>query len=184
MELDSSRDENRSIMAGPERAAHAGQGLETVSPASEPTLDSSEHNAVFTSLVTNDKDIVGLVAYSIYKQNKYDWLLAFSRMRGRMPNESEAQSYLLGESTARRLATYRHLAEATLAGRGLEVRGAASRAPSGAAALLSSSRPETEVRSGGFQPSRPLLVGIIVAILIALVSIWLIHTGAAAPGKF
>ncbi len=95
-----------------------GAGALTPDPA---IVDPAEHNIVFTSLVTSDKDIVGLVAYSIYKQNKYDWLHAFSRLQGRMPDEAEAQSYLFGESTPRRLATYRHLAEAVLAGRGPDV---------------------------------------------------------------
>ncbi len=69
-----------------------GAGALTPDPA---IVDPAEHNIVFTSLVTSDKDIVGLVAYSIYKQNKYDWLHAFSRLQGRMPDEAEAQSYLL-----------------------------------------------------------------------------------------
>lgn len=83
--------------------------------------DGDERNAVFESLVTGDADIVGLVAYSIYKQNKHDWLVAFDKAKGRGPNENEVAAYILGESTPRRLAIYRHLAEATLEGRGPEV---------------------------------------------------------------
>ncbi len=78
-------------------------------------------NAVFESLVKGDADIVGLVAYSIYKQNKHDWLVAFDKAKARQPNEPELTSYIIGESTPRRLAIYRHLAEATLEGRGPEV---------------------------------------------------------------
>lgn len=177
MELDPARDEERFIIT-----ADSGHTVRP-SAASEPTIiDPSEHNIVFTSLVTSDKDIVGLVAYSIYKQNKYDWLMAFSRMQGRMPNEAEAQSYLLGESTGRRLATYRHLAEATLDGRGLEVPGASPGPAATPRSLPIAPRPETAEGLGGFQPSRPLLVGIIVVILIALALIWLLHTGSP-PGK-
>ena len=77
-----------------------------------------ESNAVFGSLVTGDSDIVGLVAYSIYKQNKHDWLIAYNKAVGRKPNDAELNAYIIGESTPRRLATYRHLAEATLEGRG------------------------------------------------------------------
>ena len=78
--------------------------------------ESGEHNIVFGSLVTGDNDIVGLVAYSIYKQNKHDWLIAFEKTRGRGPNDEETQCYIIGESTPRRLSTYRHLAQATLDG--------------------------------------------------------------------
>lgn len=77
-----------------------------------------DRNTVFGSLVTEDSDVVGLVAYSIYKQNKHDFLVAFSKAKGREPNDAEMAAYTMGESTPRRLAIYRHLAQATLDGRG------------------------------------------------------------------
>lgn len=77
-----------------------------------------DRNTVFGSLVTEDSDVVGLVAYSIYKQNKHDFLVAFSKLKGREPSETELAAYTMGESTPRRLAIYRHLAQATLDGRG------------------------------------------------------------------
>jgi hypothetical protein len=83
--------------------------------------DDADRNPVFTSLVKGDGDIVGLVAYSIYKQNKLDWLLAFQRATGREPDEQENLAYIIGEATPRRLATYRHLADSTLAGSGPDV---------------------------------------------------------------
>ena len=81
----------------------------------------SDRNQVFEQLVAGDADIVGLVAYSVYKQNKRDWLIAFRRVKGRVPTEDESSAYIIGESTPRRLATFRHLAEATLEGRGPDV---------------------------------------------------------------
>lgn len=112
----------------PRPAAKApGTGLpEAVSlvPAPAPALD-AEKNIVFTSLVQGEGDITGLVAYSLYKQNKLDWLAAFETAKGRIPGDAELASYIIGESTARRLATYRHLAEATIAGKGPDVEGAA-----------------------------------------------------------
>ncbi len=116
--------------SGSEDAAKAGN--DTVSAKMPPTnfdLASARANAtaegdrneVFTSLVTGDTDIVGLVAYSIYKQNKHDWLVSFNKQKAREPNEDELYSYIVGESTPRRLAIYRHLAEATLDGRGPKV---------------------------------------------------------------
>ena len=85
------------------------------------TGEDGDRNPVFSHLVTGDNDIVGLVAYSIYKQNKLDWLLAFQRATGREPTEHENVAYIIGEATPRRLATYRHLAESTLAGSGPDV---------------------------------------------------------------
>lgn len=91
--------------------------------------DPDERNNVFGQLVTDDSDIAGLVAYSIYKQNKLDWLTAFEKAKGRVPNGDELASYIIGEGTPRRIATYRHLAEATLAGNGPEIGGAPGQAP-------------------------------------------------------
>lgn len=93
-----------------------------VGPSAAETDEWDDRNHVFQRLVTADDDIVGLVAYSVYKQNKLDWLLAFEKQRGRAPDEAELSAYILGESTPRRLATYRHLAESTLKGSGLNAR--------------------------------------------------------------
>lgn len=91
------------------------QALSTVAP--------NDRTGVFGQLVTDDSDIAGLVAYSIYKQNKLDWLTAFEAQKGRAPNADELASYIIGEGTPRRIATYRHLAEATLTGNGPAVGG-------------------------------------------------------------
>jgi hypothetical protein len=82
----------------------------------ERSEDEDNGSSVFQKLVAADDDVVGLVAYSIYKQNKLDWLRAFEKLRSRAPGEAELSAYIIGENTPRRLATYRHLAESTLAG--------------------------------------------------------------------
>ncbi len=147
-------------------------------------VDPAEHNIVFTSLVTADDDIVGLVAYSIYKQNKYDWLQAYGRLEARMPEPAEVQSYLLGESTPRRLATYRHLAQAVLDGRGPDVIGT----PNGTAARNGAARPSapsprvglTAGRSN-FQLSSRAIVGLCIALVLLVGLFWVMHSGAPLP---
>ena len=86
--------------------------------SSTQSRDVADRNEIFARLVEGDTDIAGLVAYSIYKQNKLDWLAAFETAKARAPDEAELASYIIGESTPRRLATYRQLADATLAGQG------------------------------------------------------------------
>ncbi|WP_237482466.1 hypothetical protein [Lichenibacterium dinghuense] len=153
-------------------------------------VDPAEHNVVFTSLVTGDGDIVGLVAYSIYKQNKYDWLDAYSRLEGRMPEPAEVHSYLLGESTARRLATYRHLAQAVLDGRGPDVPGA----PAGALPAVPARRaeparapqdppPRIGIARGrsNFQLSSRAIVALCVTLVVLLALLWLMRSGAPLP---
>ncbi len=81
-----------------------------------------ERNTIFDRLVKVEGEVSGLVAYSIYKQNKRAWLSEFQKVVGRPPTEAETRAYIIGESTERRLATYRHLAQATLAGQGPEGR--------------------------------------------------------------
>ena len=91
--------------------------------AASVAVERDDRTGVFGHLVTDDRDIAGLVAYSIYKQNKLDWLRAFEAANGRQPDDRELAAYIIGEGTPRRLATYRHLAEATLAGNGPDVAG-------------------------------------------------------------
>jgi hypothetical protein len=80
----------------------------------------AERNTIFDNLVKVEGEVSGLIAYSIYKQNKRAWLQDFQKAVGRPPTEAETRAYIIGESTERRLATYRHLAQATLAGEGPE----------------------------------------------------------------
>lgn len=118
----------------------------------------SERNAVFSELVTGDQDVVGLVAYSIYKQNKHDFLVAFAQMKGREPTPVEISAYIVGESTPRRLSIYRHLAEATLEGRGPD-------APQAGAGGKAAARKKNA--AGGLQSI--LLWAILAGVLIMLV---------------
>ena len=112
----------------------------------------AERNTIFDNLVKVEGDLSGLVAYSIYKQNKRAWLQDFQKAVGRPPTDAEARSYIIGESTERRLATYRHLAAATLAGQGPE-------APSGATRPLAG-------RSRSAQSYVLWAVGLVVAVAL------------------
>jgi hypothetical protein len=99
----------------------------------------AERNTIFDNLVKVEGEVPGLVAYSIYKQNKRAWLNDFLKATGRPPTEAESRAYIIGESTERRLATYRHLAAATLAGQGPEAPTATGRAGARPAASRSGS---------------------------------------------
>jgi hypothetical protein len=77
------------------------------SPAPVP----AQRNPIFAELVQGEEDLPGLVGYALYKQNKRDWLASFFKTHGRDPTEDEIESYILGERTQRRLATYRRLAD-------------------------------------------------------------------------
>jgi hypothetical protein len=102
-----------------ETSASAGAPLPRAAGLSaRPDLEGEvERNPIFDALVGSDgEDVAGLVAYSIYKQNKRAWLDDFVKATGRAPSDAETRAYIIGESTERRLATYRRLAASTLAG--------------------------------------------------------------------
>jgi hypothetical protein len=136
------------VMAGPEDSETLSGAQPLVKSANSPAFVSlsneaaaDERQSVFTSLVGDDSDVVGLVAYSIYKQNKHDFLVAFHRQSARPPNEAEISAYIMGEATPRRLAIYRHLAQSTLAGKSPDVQtapGLRVAANSGFSAILKS----------------------------------------------
>src|SRR5271169_4982436 len=93
-------------------------------------------NPIFAELVQAEDDLDGLVGYALYKQNKRDWLASFFKTHGRDPTDSEIESYILGERTQRRLATYRRLAEGLIEKKVTVI--AAEQARSSAASLAAS----------------------------------------------
>lgn len=139
-----------------------GQGeLEKSATPLNPEIQDSGRNAVFAALVKGDSDVTGLVAYSIFKQNELDWLSDFRKARDRDPTEAEADAYIIGENTQRRLATYRHLAEATLQGKGPDV-------ATGVAGVSSVSRSGETRSSGGFGASTLVYIVLAIAVLVGV----------------
>ncbi len=124
----------------------------------------AERNPIFDALVGPDEDVAGLVAYSIYKQNKRAWLNDFIKATGRTPTDAESRAYIIGESTERRLNTYRHLAAATLAGQGPR-----SPASNGAASKAS--------------PIAGALWGLAVVVVALAVLGLALHAGYLTPSK-
>jgi hypothetical protein len=77
--------------------------------------DGGEPNPMFSLLVETETDVVGLLAYGLYKQNKRDWLIAHQARAGREPTLAELDAFILGERIPRRVITYRRLAQDMLA---------------------------------------------------------------------
>ena len=124
----------------------------------------AERNPIFDALVTPNEDVAGLVAYSIYKQNKRAWLDDFIKATGRAPTEAESRAYIIGESTERRLNTYRHLAAATLSGQG-------PRAPTLGGATTKAA------------PIAGALWALAIVIVAGMVLALAVHAGYFAPAK-
>jgi len=130
--------------------------------SSERVAEPKDSNSVFQKLVTADDDVVGLVAYSIYKQNKLDWLRAFEKQRGVVPGAAEVAAYIIGENTPRRLATYRHLAESTLAGAAIGAEHAGDRPKS-----LRSYEPAMQTAKASTMSYLTLAIVVLIGIFLA-----------------
>jgi hypothetical protein len=83
----------------------------TLAAGGEPDSARARRNPIFSDLVQGEEDLPGLVGYALYKLSKRDWLAAFAETHRREPTQDEIDSYILGEHTQRRIATYRRLAE-------------------------------------------------------------------------
>lgn len=50
------------------------------------------YNHIFDKLVQNDGDFVGMVAYTIYKRQKVEWLKRFQQDHSRIPDDDEVEA--------------------------------------------------------------------------------------------
>ncbi len=162
--------------AGEKNAGHAVM-ISPVGEADHAVAADPERNAVFVNLVREDGDIVGLVAYSIYKQNKVDWLHAFEKSVGRGPSENELNAYIIGESTPRRLGIYRHLAGATLNGNGPDSGSDAAFEPN-----VSFGARQGAQRKGGWGWVASSVLSYAILAMAILIGVWLVaRYGLPAP---
>ena len=79
-------------------------------PLAKANQSMSRHQT-FTKLVTDDKDFVGMVAYTIYKKEKLDWIEQFKVTHGDEPSEAELKQFTLASDSTLRIQQYREIAE-------------------------------------------------------------------------
>ncbi|WP_438283962.1 hypothetical protein [Pseudomonas alabamensis] len=58
------------------------------------TRQETHYNVVYQHLVVNDTDIVGQLAYCLYKQSKQKYLREFQRLNGRRPTDAELRIHV------------------------------------------------------------------------------------------
>ncbi len=110
-----SRSERPAVPIGMPAAVTPFAASSSLEATTDHNTPQTRQNPIFGALVRSDEDLVGLVAYALYKLQKRDWLVSFARENKRQPDINEANSYIMGEQTPRRLETYRRLAEDSLA---------------------------------------------------------------------
>ena len=100
---------------GERRAAQATDSRQTAAIIPDGS-ESAHRRTMFERLVTDEGDVAGLLAYSLYKLGKREWLSAFATANDRAPSADETRAFMLVEQSARRVASYRREAEGRLAG--------------------------------------------------------------------
>lgn len=66
------------------------------------------YSYIYNDVVENEQDFVGLVAYSIYKKEKIQYIRSLEKKLGRSPEPSELEDF--NDQAAKRLEQYRELA--------------------------------------------------------------------------
>lgn len=72
----------------------------------------SAFNDIYSTLVEDSDDILGIIAYSFYKQQKIEFLQAFQAENGRAPSDAELRVFYVTSNSPASLTSYRTKAEA------------------------------------------------------------------------
>ncbi|MCM1028772.1 MAG: hypothetical protein NC342_00190 [Pseudoflavonifractor sp.] len=74
-----------------------------------------DKNFIYSKLVRDDDDIIGMVAYGIYKKHKIEFIESIKKEYKREPNDEEWHAFALSTNTGSQLNKYISQADATLA---------------------------------------------------------------------
>jgi len=56
-------------------------------------MTKASYNHIYNALVADDNDIVGKLAYSQYKRQKIEYILAFKEKHGELPNDADLAAF-------------------------------------------------------------------------------------------
>lgn len=74
-----------------------------------------QYNFIFSDLVSDDDDLVGLIAYGLYKQHKIEFIKNYEdEHNGESPSEEECRAFAIATRTTSSLKGYRNKAERLL----------------------------------------------------------------------
>lgn len=72
------------------------------------------YNVIYDKLVSAEDDVLGLIAYSIYKKHKIEYITKIKENEHREPTDDEFNSFYAASTTESQLAKYRSQAETML----------------------------------------------------------------------
>lgn len=73
-----------------------------------------QYSFIYTKLVKSDEDLVGLIAYGIYKRHKIEFIKGIQEQFKREPTDEECNSFFISSTTDSQLKKYRNDAESLL----------------------------------------------------------------------
>lgn len=77
-------------------------------------MSTPKYNAIYEKLVTDADDLVGLIAYGIYKRHKIEVINKIKAKKGHEPSAEECETFFLTSTTETQLDSYRSQAETIL----------------------------------------------------------------------
>lgn len=72
------------------------------------------YNFIYEQLVKSEDDLVGLIAYAIYKKHKIEFITRIKDEKGRDPNKKEYKIFFKASTTKSQLIKYRNDAQSIL----------------------------------------------------------------------
>lgn len=73
-----------------------------------------KYNSIYNKLVQSDKDLVGLVAYAIYKRHKIEFVSGVKRSKNREPTDEECEVFFAASMADSQINKYRSEAKTLL----------------------------------------------------------------------
>lgn len=73
-----------------------------------------QYNFIYSELVKDSNDVIGMLAYSIYKQHKIEFIEDFKKKKGSAPSDADIESFIMSSVTASQLEKYRESASTIL----------------------------------------------------------------------
>lgn len=74
--------------------------------SSDPSSEEYPYNFIYERLVSSPRDIVGMIAYSLYKREKVEYIKEFKQRNGKDPEVTDLLSFHLATNTESRLNGY------------------------------------------------------------------------------
>lgn len=72
------------------------------------------YNSIYEKLVKSEDDLIGLIAYAIYKKHKIEFITSIKEKEGREPTTDECKIFFNASTTESQLAKYRNDAQSIL----------------------------------------------------------------------